>query len=82
MRSSRGGDGTPKPVSLLVRVPRLYSLNVGGVSATLVDNDKFEPEQVLVVTISDAVRGADLSCQSPGLCAAPAQGRGVKQRLA
>ena len=33
------------------------------VTPTLVNNDKYEPEQVVVVTASDAVRGSDLARQ-------------------
>ncbi len=61
VRSSRGGDGTDTPLDMSVRVPGLYSLTVGDVGATLVNNDKFEPEQVLVLSTSDAVRGTDLA---------------------
>ena len=61
VRSSRGGDGTPKEMKASVHVPGLYSLAVQDLSPTLVDNDKFEPEQVLVVNISGTVRGTDLA---------------------
>ncbi len=60
VRSSRGGDGTQTPLEMSARVPGLYSLTLGDVSPTLVDNDKYEPEQVVVVDASDAVRGSDL----------------------
>lgn len=42
-------------------MPGLYSLAVKNVSPTLVDNDRYEPEQVLVTEISGAVRGSDLN---------------------
>jgi alpha-2-macroglobulin len=60
VRSSRGGDGTEKPLRMTVNVPGLYSLTVGDATPTLVNNDRYEPEQVLVVSTSDAVRGSDL----------------------
>jgi uncharacterized protein YfaS (alpha-2-macroglobulin family) len=60
VRSSRGGDGTREPLAMTVHVPGLYSLTIGDVAPTLVNNDKFDPEQVVVVTTSDAVRGSDL----------------------
>ncbi|RDU99070.1 alpha-2-macroglobulin family protein [Trinickia dinghuensis] len=60
VRSSRGGAGTKDPLTSVVRVPGLYSLSVKSVSPTLVDNDHYEPEQVLVTEISGAVRGSDL----------------------
>jgi len=61
VRSSRGGDATQAPLLMAVNVPGLYSLSIGDVSPTLVNNDKFEPEQVLVINASDAVRGSDLN---------------------
>ena len=79
VRSARGGDATPEPVSASVGVPGLYSLNVAGVSATLVDNDKFEPEQVLVMGISDAVRSADLAARVQAWVL-PKRKAGFKQR--
>ena len=61
VRSSRGGDGTDKALQASVRVPGLYSLKADDVSPTLVDNDKYEPEQVLVVNFSGNVRGSELA---------------------
>ncbi|MGD0144413.1 MAG: MG2 domain-containing protein, partial [Rhizomicrobium sp.] len=59
--SSRGGDGTQAALQMSANVPGLYSLTIGDVSPTLVNNDKYEPEQVLVLTTSDTVRGGDLA---------------------
>ena len=61
VRSSRGGDGTQASLKMSANVPGLYSLTVGDVSPTLVNNDKYEPEQVLVLTTSNSVRGGDLA---------------------
>jgi alpha-2-macroglobulin len=61
VRSARGGDPTKDAVEMSVKVPGLYSLTVSDVSATLVNNDKFEPEQVLVLSTSDAVKGTELA---------------------
>jgi uncharacterized protein YfaS (alpha-2-macroglobulin family) len=61
VRSSRGGAGTKDPSQSMVRVPGLYSLAVRSVSPTLVDNDRYEPEQVVVTEIGGAVRGSDLN---------------------
>jgi uncharacterized protein YfaS (alpha-2-macroglobulin family) len=58
--SMRGGDPTRDPLEMSAPVPGLYSLTVNDVSPTLVDNDHFEPEQVLVAGISDAVRSDDV----------------------
>jgi hypothetical protein len=61
VRSARGGDGTKAPLEASVRVPGLYSLTVNQLSPTLVDNDRYEPEQVLLAEMSGAVRGSDLA---------------------
>ncbi|WP_199026703.1 alpha-2-macroglobulin [Ralstonia sp. ASV6] len=61
VRSIRGGDGTKAPQKTSVRVPGLYSLTVNQLAPTLVDNDRYEPEQVLLAEMSDAVRGSDLA---------------------
>lgn len=59
--SSRGGDGTEKALETSVRVPGQYSLNLDEVSATLVDNERFEPEQVVVMHFGGAVSDAELT---------------------
>jgi hypothetical protein len=61
VQSSRGGEGTNADQSASVRVPGLYSLTVQDISPTLVDNDKYEPEQVMVVNLNGAVRDSDLA---------------------
>ncbi|WP_231973208.1 MG2 domain-containing protein [Ralstonia insidiosa] len=61
VRSIRGGDGTKAPQKTSVRVPGLYSLAVNQIAPTLVDNDRYEPEQVLLAEMSGAVRGSDLA---------------------
>ncbi|TPG04688.1 alpha-2-macroglobulin family protein [Rhodanobacter glycinis] len=61
VRSSRGGDGTRDPLQTSVHVPGLYSLTIQDISPTLVDNDKYEPEQVLVANVSGSVRGSDVA---------------------
>ncbi len=55
------GEPTKDPLSMSVNVPGLYSLRATEVTPTLVNNDRFEPEQVLVVSTTDAVRGSDLA---------------------
>jgi hypothetical protein len=64
VRSVRGGDGTPAPLHMSVRIPGLYGLKLTDVKSTLVDNDKYEPEQVLVANLSDAVRSDDLAASA------------------
>jgi alpha-2-macroglobulin len=61
VRSVRGGDPIADPLTMETNVPGLYSLAVQSVTATLVNNDKYEPGQVAIVTTSDAVRGSDLA---------------------
>ncbi|MGE7137575.1 alpha-2-macroglobulin [Luteibacter sp. NPDC031894] len=61
VRSSRGGDGTEKDLETSVRVPGLYSLKLDEVSATLVDNARFEPEQVVVMHFGGPVSDAELA---------------------
>jgi hypothetical protein len=80
VRSTRGGDPIPSErVASGVRVPGLYSLGVGDVSATLVNNDRYEPEQVLVLSTTDAVRGADLEKVTQAWVL-PKRKAGVKQK--
>ena len=59
VRAARGGPPTAKAIEGAVAVPGLYSLTIGDVSATLVDNAKFEPEQVLVLESSQAIAEKD-----------------------
>jgi len=55
----RGGNASPKALEGTVAIPGLYSLAISGISATLVDNAKFEPEQVLVVDSSQTISERD-----------------------
>ena len=64
VRSARGGDATPSSLHITVDVPGLYSLKLSDLNPTLVDNDKYEPEQVLVANLTDAVRGSDLAASA------------------
>lgn len=59
--SVRGGDGTPDALHGQVKIPGLYSLKVDDLKPTLVDNDKYEPQQVLVVNFNGAVRAQDVA---------------------
>jgi uncharacterized protein YfaS (alpha-2-macroglobulin family) len=60
VRSLRGGDPAVAPLEMETNVPGLYSLTVQSVTPTLVNNDKYEPGQVVVIATSDAVRSNDL----------------------
>jgi uncharacterized protein YfaS (alpha-2-macroglobulin family) len=64
VRGARGGDGGKDALTASVRVPGLYSLVVNDMSPTLVDNDRYEPEQVLVAKLSDGVRGGELATRA------------------
>lgn len=78
VRSIRGGDGTANALNTRVRVPGLYSLSIDNIAPTLVDNEKYEPEQVLVVNVGGNVRDSELA----GLTKAwvlPKRKAGVKQ---
>ncbi len=61
VRSSRGGDGTEKPLETSVRVPGLYSLKLEEMTPTLVDNERFEPEQVVALNFGGPVSDAELA---------------------
>ena len=73
VRSSRGGDGTSDTQQASVRVPGLYSLAIQDISPTLVDNDEYEPEQVLVANVCGTVRGSDLAALTKDLGSAQVQ---------
>jgi uncharacterized protein YfaS (alpha-2-macroglobulin family) len=59
--SSRGGDGTPDALHGSVKIPGLYSLAIVDLKPTLVDNDDYQPQQVLVADFSGAVRARDVA---------------------
>ncbi|BCM24873.1 alpha-2-macroglobulin [Methyloradius palustris] len=49
VRTTRGGNKTENEISKAITVPGLYSLRVNDISMTLVDNERFEPEQILLL---------------------------------
>ena len=51
-RSSRGGNGTTAAIKQSVVVPGLYSLALQGVELTLAENERLEPDRILMVNIS------------------------------
>ena len=61
IKSARGGPGTAQSFDARVQIPGLYSLAVDSAALTLVENDHYEPEQVLIVQTSAAVRGSELA---------------------
>ncbi|MGP1629124.1 MAG: Ig-like domain-containing protein, partial [Giesbergeria sp.] len=58
--SARGGAGTAEALQGRIGIPGLYSLSVDDIQPTLVDDDKNEPQQVLVVNFNQSVRTADV----------------------
>ncbi|MEQ1774492.1 MAG: MG2 domain-containing protein [Burkholderiales bacterium] len=51
-RSSRGGNGTTEAVKQAVTVPGLYSLALQKIELTLAENERLEPDRILMVNIS------------------------------
>lgn len=54
VRSTRGGPSASGLTSK-VGVPGRFSLTIRGISLTLVDNERFEPEQVAIIDASEAI---------------------------
>jgi uncharacterized protein YfaS (alpha-2-macroglobulin family) len=55
IRAARGGDGTPSPLQVIVTIPGRSSLRISGAHMTLVDNARYEPEQILMLSSSSPV---------------------------
>src|SRR5215472_3232944 len=60
VRSSRGGPGTDTPIEQRVQIPGVFSLAVQTAELTIVRNERYEPEQVLVVGASADVGEKDI----------------------
>lgn len=56
-----GGNATKDELSAAVSVPGLYSLAIEDVTPTVVTNERFEPEQVLIVGSSQLVHERELA---------------------
>jgi alpha-2-macroglobulin len=56
-----GGNATKADVTGAVSVPGLYSLSIESVTPTVVTNERFEPEQVLIVGTSQLVHERELA---------------------
>lgn len=60
-RSGRGGEAVAEKTECVVNVPSVLSfLRIQDVKPTIVDNDRFEPEQVIVVTTTIGVAEKDM----------------------
>jgi alpha-2-macroglobulin len=60
-KSTLGGPAVDQPISAAVSLPSLYSVAVNEIAPTLVDNDRFEPEQVLVFSFNNTLRDQDVA---------------------
>ena len=60
VRSSRGGPGTEVGLEQRIQIPGLFSLAVQNAELTLVRNERYEPEQVLVLSTSADVGEKDI----------------------
>jgi alpha-2-macroglobulin len=60
VRSSRGGPGTEEKLEQRVPIPGLFSLAVTRAEPTLVRNERYEPEQVLILSTSADVGEKDI----------------------
>ena len=59
--AARGGPPTPEPLTTTVDIPGLYNfLKVESLNLTLVENERFEPEQVLILATSAGVQQKEL----------------------
>ena len=59
--SAFGGPGSDKALAGRVALPSLYSVAVDSAVATLVDNERYEPEQVLVLEFNNAMRDTEVA---------------------
>ena len=55
VRAARGGNDTRAPLQAVVTIPGRTSLRFSNARMTVVDNARYEPEQILVVTSSSPV---------------------------
>ncbi len=62
LAAARGGPSTKDALSATVNVPGVFSFfRIENVAVTLVDNERFEPEQVLVLTTTPGVAQKELA---------------------
>lgn len=61
VRAERGGPGTPEPIERQVLIQGKYTLlRIESVELSLVRNERYEPEQVLVVNTTAGVQEAEI----------------------
>ena len=56
-----GGAASKEALTASVPVPGLFSLSLAGVAVTVVTNERFEPEQVLILNTSQRVHEAEVA---------------------
>ena len=61
VHAARGGRPTEHDLTGLVEVPGLYSLGINNIELQVVDNEKNEPEQVLLLETSMAVHEKEMA---------------------
>jgi uncharacterized protein YfaS (alpha-2-macroglobulin family) len=59
--STLGGPGSEERIASEVALPSLYSVAIDSSSATLVDNERFEPEQVIVLEFNNPMRDTEVA---------------------
>jgi uncharacterized protein YfaS (alpha-2-macroglobulin family) len=59
--SSLGGPASEARIASQVALPSLYSVAIESASATLVENERYEPEQVLVVEFNNPMKDTDVA---------------------
>jgi len=62
--SSLGGPPADSRIASQVALPSLYSVSIDDASATLVDNERFEPEQVLVLEFNNPMKDTEVAAAS------------------
>ncbi|MGH8029532.1 MAG: alpha-2-macroglobulin, partial [Arenimonas sp.] len=62
--SSLGGPAGKTRIASQVALPSLYSVTIDSASATLVDNERFEPEQILVLEFNNPMRDTEVAAGS------------------
>ncbi len=55
VRAARGGNDTPEPIAVVVTIPGRSSLAFSDARMVVVDNARYEPEQILLMTSSSPV---------------------------
>jgi hypothetical protein len=60
-KAAAGGPGQDGEIAASVHIPGMYNyFRVSGAEVTLVRNEKFEPEQVLILQVTDGVTEAEI----------------------